>query len=384
VRLAIVHPYPWPEVRRGAERYLDDLSRHLAAQGHQVTIVTGAHGPGSLEHVPGAPVVQRLSHLHVRGVHRLGLGEVETFGVPALAALLRGSAEVVHAFTPSAALAGRLARRPTLYTVLGHPEPDQLPPRRAPRALFLAAVRSATVVATLSRASAAALACSTGRRAEVLSPGVRLDRFPSELRARTGPPRILFSASLVDDRKRAPLAVAALARILERHPQARLALSGEGDPARVREAAAQHGARVAAAIDTLGPGAPDEVAARYRAASVTLLPAGHEAFGLALASGTPVACTPDGGMPELIGGEPVGRVAHRATPEAVAEAVMGALALAADPATPQRCVERARRWDWPTEVGPAHERLYVRLAAEVGTTTPSAAGLLRAYRARAT
>jgi glycosyltransferase involved in cell wall biosynthesis len=123
---------------------------------------------------------------------------------------------------------------------------------------------------------------------------------------------------------------------------------------------------VAAAIDVLGPGSPKEVPGRYRAATVTVLPAEHEAFGLALiesmASGTPAACTPTGGMPELVDAT-VGCVASASTAAALSDALRRAVDLAAEPTTPARCVERAARWDWEEAVGPAHEEVYEALAA---------------------
>lgn len=367
MHVAVVHPYPWPEVRRGAERYLDDLAAYLAAAGHEVTIVTGTHdAPGSTVDEAGV-TCWRLHHITRGG--RLQLGEVETFGARALQALVRLRPDVVHAFTPSAALAGRLALRPTLYTVLGHPAADQMPDAAIPRWLFESASRRATVTATLSHASADALADLVGRRGVVLPPGVRSARFPAELAPRGGPPRLLLSASLSDRRKRAELAVAVLALVLARHPEARLRLSGEGDPGWVLAAADELGPGVRAAVEVLGPGSPEDVPARYRDASVTLLPSEHEAFGLALveslASGTPVVCPRAGGMPEIVGDPAVGVgvVADEATAAALAGAVERALCMAADPATPPRCVARAERWSWEATVGPAHVRLYESMVA---------------------
>lgn len=361
MRIALVHPYPWPEVRRGAERYLHDLSGYLAGQGHDVTIVTGTHGRPGRQPAPSGAVVSRRRH--VGSGARLGLSEVETFGLSAWRLLATGGFEVVHAFVPSAALAARLAGRRTLYTVLGHPSPDQLPRRAAPRRIFTQAVRRATAVAALSRASAQSLEAMTGRRAEVLSPGVRLDSFPPELAPRRGPPRVLVSASLADPRKRAPLVLEAFGLLLRRHPDARLVLSGEGDADTVVRGV---GPEVAAAVEAAGTGTPEEIPARYRTASVTVLAAAHEAFGLALveslASGTAVVCTPDGGMPEIV--DPtVGRVAESPTPGALCRAMEEAISLAADPGTARRCVERARRWDWDTNVGPAHVLVYETLRA---------------------
>ncbi|MGH9306809.1 MAG: glycosyltransferase family 4 protein [Acidimicrobiales bacterium] len=364
-RIAIVHPFPWPEVRRGAERYLDDLSTYLVGAGHEVVIITGTDGPSRKEQNPNGSSVSFRHHLRSGPMARVGITKVETFGLQALAGLLRERADVVHAFTPSAAIAGRLARRPTLYTVLGHPTSEQLPDAFLPRGLITRAVRMATVTAVLSRASAAALESSLGVKAVVLPPGVRLGQFPPEFEPRTGPPRILFSASLDDRRKRADLAVAVLARVLDHHRDVRLLLSGQGDAGWVIDAAARLGSTVASAVEVLGPGQTGDVPQRYRLATITLLPSEHEAFGLvlleSLASGTPVVCSPAGGMPEIVT-DSVGCVAESARPESLAEAVIKAIALAALSQTPGRCVERSRRWAWETTVGPAHQLLYADMA----------------------
>jgi glycosyltransferase involved in cell wall biosynthesis len=118
-------------------------------------------------------------------------------------------------------------------------------------------------------------------------------------------------------------------------------------------------------IDILGPGRPEEVPDRYRSASVTVLPAENEAFGLvlveSLACGTPVVCTPAGGMPEILGDSGVGRVARSFEPEDIAVAIRECLELAGDPATAHRCVERAYKWAWESAVGPAHEKIYQKI-----------------------
>ncbi|HLX89975.1 MAG TPA: glycosyltransferase family 4 protein [Acidimicrobiales bacterium] len=373
MRIALVHPYAWPEVRRGAERYVDDLARFLASAGHEITVVAGTHGRGNATLGRDGVATAQCPHVRLRGGHRLGIGEVETFGWPAFAWLRRSPVDLVHAMTPTGALAGRAARRPTLYTVLGHPTADQLPTSLVPRMVFRAAVRWSTDVAALSRASAGALVGSTGRTPLVLPPGIRADAFPPALGARSGPPRLLFSASLDDPRKHAGLAVDAFSLVLDRRADARLVLSGQGDPAPLLAAAATMGDHVRAAIDTPGAGTPDEVPGRYRHASVTVLPSEHEAFGLALveslASGTPVVCGPHGGMPEIVTPD-VGRVADRLDAPALAAALLSALELAADPATPARCAARASWWDWEQRVGPEHLRVYERLVSRAAWRRP--------------
>ena len=386
MRIALVHPYCWPEVRRGAERYLDDLSAFLSGRGHDVHVITGTSGARRIERGADGVRIDARHHVLAHRATRFGIGATETFGALALLPLLGGGSEVVHAFTPTGAIAGRLAGKPTLFSLLGHPHGDQLPAQRAPRRLLRSAVRVATATAALSAASARVAERTLGCRAVVLAPGIRLERFSPDLAPRRGPVRLLFSASLDDRRKRADLAVAAFTIVLERHPDARLALSGTGDPS---WALAGTPVRVRRAVDVLGPGRLDDVPVRYRAATVTILPAEHEAFGLALveslACGTPAVCLPSGGAPGVLvaeGGDGeanVGAVASACTPTALAEAVERAVALAADPATPGRCRARAGRWSWEREVGPAHERMYAALGPR-GQGPRAHSGLQRVRR----
>jgi glycosyltransferase involved in cell wall biosynthesis len=368
LRVALVHPYTWPDVRRGGERYVEDLAVFLASHGVTVDVVAGSR-ESSVTRRPDGVTVRRLRHVLGQKFRRWNVTAVETFALPAWVALARHRYDVVHAMTPTAAIASRLARRPTVYTVIGHPTEEQLGQRRYDRRVFATAVRSATVAAALSRASADQVARLFGRPAEVLTPGVRSALFPPDLTPRTGPPRVLFSAAPEDRRKGLDVAVAAFGRLLDVHPDARLWISGAGDWEWAFSAigSTDERARVLAATDRLGPGSVDDVPARYRAASVTLLPSVDEAFGMvlveSLASGTPVVCSPSGGMPEIVDGAPVGVVAPR-TPEALAAALGEALVLAADPGTPARCAAHARRWDWEQTVGPIHLALYRRVAGQ--------------------
>jgi phosphatidylinositol alpha-mannosyltransferase len=358
MHIALLHPFLWPEVRRGAERYVDDLAWYLAGQGHDVEVIAGSHERAGVEEIEGV-IVRRLRHRLTRRFRSRGVTAVEMFGAVALPALMRRRYDVVHAFVPSAALAARAARQPTLFSLIGHPTAAQVEADPVNGRLLGHAVRRSTTVAALSRASASQAVLLFGRDVEVLPPGVRLSRFDPGLKARTGPPRILFSGFVGDRRKGLDVALAAFARVLEHRPDARLQLSGAGDPAWASQLA---DATVAAAVDHLGAGQPDEVPRRYRAATVTVLPAQDEAFGLALveslASGTPVVCADAGGMPEIVDSDAVGRVAPVGQADALATALLEAIALAADAMTPQRCVDHARRWGWTESIGPMHEALY--------------------------
>lgn len=361
LRLALVHPFSWPTVRRGGERYLDDLRSYLVSAGHRVDVITGSDEASDIEWVEGARIIRRRYRL-TRSLGRTGLSKSDLFGLAAVPPLLRTRYDVVHTLVPTTALASRLGRQPTLYTVLGHPTADQYGVRPLDLSLFRAAARAAQQVTALSAASANATRQLTGRGARVLPPGVRTERFPAELRPRDGALRVLFSADANDGRKGADLLVAAFERVLRSRPDARLQHSGQGSMDRVFCRLGATGETVRGATDDLGVGQLTEVADRYRRATVTVLPARHEAFGLSivesLAAGTPVVCCDDGGPPEILDDPAVGRVVPLGDSEGLADAILAVAKLAAEPVTPARCVRHARRWDWQKAIGPAHEAVY--------------------------
>ncbi len=212
-----------------------------------------------------------------------------------------------------------------------------------------------------------------GRPTVVLTPGVRLEEFPAELAPRVGPPVLLFASSIADRRKRADLAIASFALVRYRHPSARLVLMGEGDPTWAFEAAGVD-AEVRGAVDLVGGVPPEQVSAQYRRATVTLLPAEYEAFGMvlieSLASGTPVVCADSGGMPEIVADPSVGRVVPRQDAEDVSRALLEAITMAASPGTPSRCRQWATQWSWD-RVGDRHEALYRSLVGGWPASDPS-------------
>lgn len=362
MRVALVHPYSWPEVRRGGERYLADLAWWLAGAGHDVEIVTGTSGEPSVTE-EGGVVTHRLRHVGSAPLARLGVTPVDTFGLVVLGALRRGRFDVAHALTPTAALAARAAGLPTVYTVIGHPTGGQFGRRPLDRRLVAAAVRTATEVAALSAASAAQVRHLFGREASVVPPGVRVGAFPPDLGPRTGSPRVLFSADASDPRKGVHHLLAAFARVRDIRPDARLVLSGTGDHRWAEHGLGAMAGRVLPAVVDLGPGSLDEVPGRYRDATVTVLPARYEAFGLALveslASGTPVVAADDGGMPGIVDDPAIGRLFTHGDLDALAATLVEVIDLAADPATPARCARHAARWSWDA-IGPRHMACYER------------------------
>jgi glycosyltransferase involved in cell wall biosynthesis len=143
--------------------------------------------------------------------------------------------------------------------------------------------------------------------------------------------------------------------VLERYPDARLQLSGGGDPSWALTPADRN-------VDVIGAGDPADVPERYRRATVTVLPSVSEAFGLvlveSLACGTPAIGTDSGGAASIVDDERVGRIVPARNGEALAAAINECIELARDPATPARCRAHSMRWGWDEVIGPEHERVY--------------------------
>jgi phosphatidylinositol alpha-mannosyltransferase len=361
VRIALLHPYSWPTVRRGGERYLHDLGRWLHERGHQVDIVTGRNDADQA--ISDGPRLVQLPLLEATRLARHGVSPLDTFGASALPHLLRHRYDVVHALVPSAGLAASAAGLPAVYTALGHPSRSNLPARRWSRALFGRAVHGVRVPAALSASAARGVEELTGRRPLVLPPGVWTEEFEPSWARPVGPPRLLFNAFATDQRKRLHVLLAALPAVLEALPEARLQLGGGGDPGEAL-ARLDPGVRrvVEDVLDDLGTGTLADVPRRFRDATVSVLPSVDEAFGLvlveSLACGTPVVCSDSGGMPEIVD-DTVGRVAAPDDPASLARAVVSAVALADEPGTAERCVARAKHWDW-SQIGPMHELAYAK------------------------
>lgn len=362
MRIALVHPFSWPAVRRGGERYLHDLAWYLTSRGAQVDIVVGGK-PGLEETADGRLVRLR----HPKALEVRGLTGSDTFGLPALGWLARHRYDVVHALTPTAALAAVATRQRTVYTALGHPTRQSTSHRRHDLRLFRTTVRRVAAPLALSASAAASITDLTGVEPEVVPPGLRTEKFPLVTAPRTGPVRVLFPAHASDRRKGLDLLLAAFPAVLDRHPGARLQLGGGGDSrwAFDRLDAAERD-RVVAATDELDAGSLDDLPGRYAAATVTVLPSLDEAFGLviveSLATGTPVVAMRSGGPTEIVDRPDVGRLATPGEAASLAQAICAVIKLAADAATPGRCALHARRWDWTDAIGPMHERVYEQAA----------------------
>ena len=352
MKLAITHPYSWPDVRRGAERIVVETARSLAARGHRVTVLTSGWKP-SRELQDGFEMIK------VRRIFKDPYRHELSFALRILPRLATGRYEAVHSMMPLDALAAvvsrSLGRHTVLYDEMGIPQRDwwqQLPDGWARRLN----VRKVDVYACMSQFALDVLETDWGRKGALLPGGVRVDSFsPAEMRERA--PTILFSGLLDDPRKGVEDLLKAASILSRTSPEVKVWLSGPGDPtsilSRVPEAKG--------ITEHLPVGDPGSQAERYGRAWVTCLPSVSESFGLvlieSLACGTPIVVVDDAAPPSFVT-PGTGCIAKPHDPESLATALEDALALARDAATPLRCRARAEQFDWDTAIAPLLESLY--------------------------
>jgi glycosyltransferase involved in cell wall biosynthesis len=369
LRIALLSPCTWPEVRRGAERLVRDLAGGLIARGHRPRLITSHPGPPSRAVEDGLEVIRHWRPPAGRLARRKFEDHLTHLPFSWLS-LLRGDDDVAHAtYVTDAVVAARWSRRtgkPSIHAVLGAPDRRYLVRRRKRIALWVEACRDCDAVTVLSRAAAEALWRELGVEARVIPPGVDTAAFsPPEDPGRDERPTILCLSAIDDPMKRVDLLLEAFALVRRERPDARLLLDRPSDPA----LAARLGARDGVELLPARAGQAELLEA-YRRAWVCALPSLGEAFGLvlaeALACGTPVVGSDAGGIPEVLGGrEDVGRLFAGDEPQALATALLEALELAADPATRSRCRERAEELSLERSVA-AYESLYRELLAARG------------------
>jgi glycosyltransferase involved in cell wall biosynthesis len=338
LKVALVHPCFWPEVQRGVERLLRELSTDLITLGHTPRLVTSHPGFPSRSVEDGLRITRHWRPPEGSLVHRGGQEHLTHLPFTYLSLRLGGD-DILHAHFPTdAAAAARVARRngvPSLFTYHGTPERAVLSSRRWRTRVAGEAIYGSDLVVAPSRASADGLRRWFGVTAEVVYAGVRLERFPLT-NGRDERPTIICASAVDDARKRIPLLVAAFKKVRRVRADARLLLVRPRDPAVARDLEDE-------GIELFAPG-PDAVIPLYQRAWVSALAARNEAFGLvlveALACGTPVVGPDEAGVPEIVDRPEIGRLFDGSEDDLV-RALLESLELAEDPSTPAVCRKRA-------------------------------------------
>jgi phosphatidylinositol alpha-mannosyltransferase len=352
MRIAITHPYSWPEVRRGAERIIVETSRALAARGHSVTVLSAGDAASRTEEAG-------VTTIRFRRRFRDSFRHERWFGWRVLPALRSGRFDVVHSMMPGDAVAAirtaRGARHRTVYQELGNPIREKIE-ERPDRALRERVIRDIDVYGCMSEFSRRFLEEGWHRPGAIIPGGVRTADFTP--RPRSPEPTILLSGALDRPEKGLAELLAAVAVLAEDRPDVRLLLSGPGDPAPIIAAAP---AAARERTELLPIGDPHDLAERYATTWVSCLPTVWDSFGLvvieSMAAGTPVVVGPSGAPPEVV--EPAtGVVAASLDPDPLAGALAAGLELAQREGTVEACRASAARFDWDLALAPLLEGLY--------------------------
>lgn len=360
LRIALTHVYAWPEVRRGAERYVHELGAALVRAGHTVEIFSTAPQP-SRDAVMGVPV-RRLQRRWRLARWYGAEADQAAFGLQSLRLISCRRFDVWHAFSTgdgaAAALAGML--RPGLrsvYTEVGFPWRSYRDVR-ADRAAYEFLVRHVDEFVCLSGPAAAAAGAEYGRAAHIVPGGVDLQVFrPGGTRADV--PVLLFPGSLAEKRKNVELLLEAAGLLLDRGLAVQVWLVGPGDLPAELSPMAQRGM---AAVTVHRTAASDELPDLFRRAWVTVLPSESEVFGLvvleSLACGTPAVVLDDGLGPASLVSDETG-VKTQADVRSLADACTRAIEMARHTGTEAACRAAAEAFDWDTVVVPALLRVYL-------------------------
>lgn len=372
MRIALTTPTTWPHVKRGGERFVNELAAFLADRGHDVTVIAAAPAGGT-----------RRDHGYVTRCHRrwwhpalarVGVHEAHTFMASCLPRLLAGRYDLVQCSTfmeaCSAALARRLTGTPCVLWVNSIPTPVKYVRQvSAGGVFFRSAMRQADDVIANSEYAGAYLEARFGRAPTVLPAGVDTGRFQPQ--PRLWRPIIVCAAVLEDERKGGALLMRAFNGVKRVCPAATLHVAAAVRPEterRLRELV-EPGSRQDVHFTDMPS---DAVPAAFREAAVSVLPSLWESFGVvvleSMACGTPVVGTRHGALPELIPNDDVGRLfdpgaldgASPTNVEGLTRALLDALELSRRPETAGRCRRWAEQFSWSV-IGPKFEDLYSRI-----------------------
>ena len=362
--VGMLTPAFWPEVRRGTERMVHEVSRGLIARGHRPLVITSHRGGTARGSEDGVPVL-RLPRPPDGRLRRRAFEDYMTHWPLSYGALRATRPDVAHAWFTTDALAAARYRRQTgrvaVHSYMGIPDHGGLMWKRKRLQITLRAVHETDVTVALSRYAADEFKRWLGYDAPIIPPPVDVETFrPSGVRAEE--PTAICAAALDESegRKRVDLLLRAWPLVRRQRKTAQLWLNKPRGPVALADELAAAGVSIVDLDDR------DELARRYASAWASVLPSRNEAFGLvlaeAMACGTPGVGSNRDGIPEVIESPEVGRLFDGEDEQNLARAIIEAFELAEDPATADACRARAMRLS-TTACSAAYEELYRELLA---------------------
>lgn len=367
----------------GLTIYVERLARALAAQGHQVTVLTSRYAAT-------LPAQEKLDGVEVRRLPvamRISKGVIMP-SMPIWAARLARQADVINLHVPQldAAMIGMLGRfmdKPILLTY--HCD------MRLPHGIIHSIANLASNIANHITARTAKLIVTNTRdyaensaflrrylsKVRVIPPPITLspitenDSLAFRQRAHVQPgQRIIGMAARLASEKGVEYLVEAMPIILQKHPQARVLFVGQYQDVLGEEAYAQ---RLAPLIEQLGEHwtflgvlEPTEFSAFLHTAEVTVLPSinSTESFGMvqieSMISATPVVASDLPGVRQPVLESGMGRIVPPRDAAALANAIIDILDHPQDyRGEPEKIAERYS----PAQIARQYEALFNELIA---------------------
>ncbi|MBA2347813.1 MAG: glycosyltransferase family 4 protein, partial [Solirubrobacterales bacterium] len=230
MRVALLNPVFWPEVRRGSERVVRELADGLLDRGHRVRLIT-SHPRRVGVAIEDGLEVQRVWRPPIEARLQRRLHEEHLAHLPLATRALRHYApDVAHALYATDAVAAlRAAVAPVVFSYMGIPHRRSLANRRGRKELVVRACAEASAVVALSQVAAEGFERWLGVTPHVIAPGVDLVAFAPDPAARAEVPTILCAGDHTQPRKRVGLLVEAFGLLRADVPDARLILSAGAD-----------------------------------------------------------------------------------------------------------------------------------------------------------
>jgi phosphatidylinositol alpha-mannosyltransferase len=356
---------------------MNDLASYLTRRGHEVTIITSK--PGKTEVIRDNDYTtiycRRMWHPWMM---KLGILEIYAFFLTLLPRLLRNRYDVVLSCTFMDGFAAQVARyitgTPYIFTCFAQP-----PKVQHYRSLT---TKGAIFRRTILRADA--FVCITKYVSDYFKQRWSIDgavqlvpidtnRFQPVKRPAGAPLTVLCAAALDDPRKGGRILMRAFDHLKHKRPDLLLQIAWTLKPELQDELSGLVSPCWRGDVHFLGTDV--DLPRLFACASVSVLPSLWESQGMvvleSLAAGTPVVCTRDGALPEILTDPSVGRlfdpgsgtVYEPTNLDGLVQALDEALDLSVSPETSSNCRAYVEQFSWEQQ-GPRWEDVLRRVAAK--------------------